>query len=165
MPDGATIEIKGLDELVKKLDDLSKLKAVHAGIKAAAVHVKGKIAKYPPKTAANRPSGPGSHWYERGKGSMYWRIRDNAKVSYGKKSEDLASGWAIKYNKSKFEAVVGNNVSYAVFVQGPKKGPKGKRQSKHMARIGWKSVDTVSKEETKRVQEYVFDAVMRAIKV
>jgi hypothetical protein len=32
-----------------------------------------------------------------------------------------------------------------------------------MARIGWKSIDTVAQEETKRVQELVYDAVRRAI--
>jgi phage gpG-like protein len=78
-------------------------------------------------------------------------------------SEDLDKKWTMKYDKNKFEAVVGNNASYAVFVQGPKQGGKGSRQAGHMARIGWKSIDTVAQEETKRVQELVYDAVRRAI--
>ena len=121
MPDaGVTVEIEGLDELIKKIDELGKLRKVHAGIRAGALHVKGKIAKMPSSTKANVPSGPGSHWYKRGTGSMYWRIRDNAKVSYGAKSENLSKKWTTKYNKAKFEAKVGNNASYAIFVQGPK---------------------------------------------
>ena len=160
MPDaGVTVEIEGLDELIKKLDDLGQLRKVHAGIRAAAIHVKGKIAKYPSKTGANRPSGPGSHWYQRGKGSMYWRIRDNKKVSYGAESENLSKKWTTKYNQQRWEGKVGNNASYAIFVQGPKDGG----QARHMAGIGWKAVDTVAEKETKRVQEYVYDAVRRAI--
>ena len=159
MPDsGVTMEIEGMEELIKKLEELGKMSKVHAGIRAAGMYVKGLMTVYPDETAANLPAGPGSHWYKRGTGSFYWRIRDNAKVSYGKKSEVLSSKWTSKYNKSKFEAVIGTNVSYAKFVQ----GPKG-TQSKTMKKIGWKGVDVVAKEETKRVQEYVFDAVRRAI--
>lgn len=152
MPDtGATIEIEGLDELVRKLDDLAKLTKVHAGMEAAALYLKGKIAIYPPATIANSPSNPSGQWYQRGWGVRY-------KGGGGRQtSEQLGQKWTTKYDKSKFEAVVGNNASYARFVQ----GPKG-TQAKAMARIGWKGVDSVASEETKRVQEYVIEAVMRA---
>jgi phage gpG-like protein len=158
MPEtGATIEIEGLDELVKKLNDLSKLKTVHAGIKAAGLYVKGKIAIYPPQTIANSPNNPSGQWYQRGWGIRY-------KGGGGRQvSEQLGKKWTMKYDQAKFEAVVGNNASYAVFVQGPKQGSKGSRQAGHMARIGWKSVDTVAEQESKRVQEYVYQAVRRAI--
>ena len=151
MPDtGATIEIQGMDELIKKLDDLKKMSKVHAGIRAAGMYIKGKIAIYPPATAANQP-GSGS-WYQRGWGTRY------AGGGGKQTSEQLGKKWTSKYNKGKFEAVIGTNVSYAKFVQ----GPKG-TQAKAMAKIGWTSIDTVAKEETKRVQEYVFEAVRRAI--
>jgi hypothetical protein len=155
MPEGATIEIEGLDELIRKLDDLKQLRKVHAGLKGAALHVKGKIAKYPRESKANFPAGPGSSWYERNKGSWYWRVRDNVKKQYGN-SEMLGKSWAIKYNQSKFEAIVGNDTSYGPFVQGAEQASFHKRRK-------WKTVDTVAKEETKRVQEYVFEAVRRAI--
>jgi phage gpG-like protein len=153
MPDAAaTIEIEGLDELIRKLDNLSKLKAVHTGLQAAATHIKGMMTVYPPETIANSPSNPSGQWYQRGWGVRY-------KGGGGRPiSEQLDKKWTMKYNKSRFEAIVGNNASYARFVQ----GPKG-TQAKAMARIGWKGVDTVAKEETKRVQEYVFEAVRRAI--
>ncbi len=156
MPDGATIEIKGLDEAIKKLTDVAKLRKVHAGIRAAGMYIKGKMAIYPPSTIANSPSNPSGQWYQRGWGVRY-------KGGGGRQtSEALGRKWTSKYNRAKFEGKVGNNASYAVFVQGPKKGSKGLRQAKHMAGIGWKSVDTVAKEEVKRVQEYVFEAVRRS---
>ena len=147
---GVTMEIEGMDELIKKLDELGKMSKVHAGMQAAAIHLKGKVAIYPPETAANQP-GHGS-WYQRGWGVKY------AGGGGIQSSEDLGQKWTTKYDKVKFEAVIGNNASYAKYVQ----GPKG-TQAKAMKRIGWKGIDVVSNEETKRVQEYVFDAVRRAI--
>ena len=159
MPEsGVTVEIEGLDALIKKLDNLGQLRQVHAGIRSAGVYIKGLMTKYPPSTAANRPAGPGSRWYKRGTGSFYWRIRDNAKVSYGKKSEVLSSKWFSKYNQSKYESRIGTNVSYAKYVQ----GPRG-LQAKALKKIGWKGIDVVAKEEKKKVAKYVFDAVKRAI--
>ena len=158
MPEGVEVKIEGMDELIKKLDDLGKMSTIHAGMKAAANILKGLMIVYPAHTAANMPAGPGSHWYKRGTGSFYWRIRDNAKVSYGKKSEVLKSKWTSKYDQYKFEAIIGNNVSYSPFVQ----GPKG-TQAKAMAKIGWQGVDTVANKELPRIQEMLFAAVKRAI--
>ncbi len=119
------------------------------------MYVKGKIAKYPPATIGNSPSNPRGQWYQRGWGVRY-------KGGGGRKtSENLGKKWTTKYNKAKFEAKVGNNASYAIFVQ----GPKGDGQARHMAGIGWKSIDTVAEKETKRVQEYVYEAVRRALGV
>ena len=153
MPEsGVTVEIEGLDELIKKLDNLSQLRKVHAGIRAAGMHVKGKIATYPPATIANLPSNPRGQWYQRGWGTRY-------KGGGGRQtSEQLGKKWTSKYDKNKFEAQVGTNVSYARFVQ----GPKG-TQAKALKKIGWTGIDKVAKEETKRVGEYVFEAVKRAI--
>ena len=158
MPEGVEVKIEGMDELIKKLDKLGKMSTVHAGMKGAGMMLKGLMTVYPPKTAANFPDGPGSSWYQRGKGSLYWRIRDNARVSYGKKSEVLSSKWTSKYSESKTEAIIGTNVSYSPFVQ----GPKG-TQSKTMANIGWRGVDTVANEQLPRIQEELFAAVKRAI--
>jgi hypothetical protein len=154
MPDGATITIEGMDELIAKLEKLGKLSTVHAALKAGGTHIKGLMTVYPPETMANNPGNPSGQWYDRGWGVRY-------KGGGGRQtSEVLDSKWTLKYDKSKFEAVVGNNASYARFVQ----GVKGE-QAKHMAGIGWKSIDTVAEEETKRVAEFVFDAVRRAIGV
>ena len=168
MPGEVTVEIEGLDELIKKLRDLGQLRKVHAGIRAAAIYVKGKIAKYPRSTFANKPRGFNSvysmtsrralnSWYQRGYGTKW--VRKDGSVKGSKTSENLGKKWTSKYNKDRFEAKVGNNASYAIFAQGPKQDG----QAKHMARIGWKSIDTVAEKETKRVQEYVYEAVRRAI--
>ena len=154
---GVTMEIKGMDELIKKLEELGKMSKVHAGMKAAMIHLKGKVNTYPDKTEANVPKHfVGGRWYERSWGSKRFTKKG---VKGPKTSERLDTAWTTSYDKVKFEAVIGNDASYAKYVQ----GPKG-TQAKAMKRIGWKGIDVVSNEETKRVQEYVFDAVMRAIK-
>ena len=157
MPDpGATITIEGMDELIAKLEKLGKMSALHSGMQNAAKHVYGLMTVYPRKTKANVPKHfVGGRWYKRGTGS-YWFTRKGARTDGS--SELLDKGWSMKYDKAKFEAVVGNDTSYAKFVQ----GVKGE-QSKAMANIGWKRVDTVAKEETKQITEFIFDAVKRAI--
>ena len=157
MPGEVTVEIEGLDELIKKLEKLGRLDKVHSAIKQGGVYLKGLMTKYPAETAANRPAGPGSSWYERSKGGFYWRVRDNNKVQTSS-SERLDTGWAIKYDKARYEAQIGTNVSYAKYVE----GPKG-TQAKALKRIGWKGIDVVSKEETPRIQEMVYQAIKRAV--
>jgi len=160
MPDtGATIEIEGLDELVRKLDDLAKLTKVHAGMLAALSHIKGKIAKYPRRKHIKIEDIGG--WASEKQRRWFFAALNKGEIDVPYKrgispgSEDLANKWTVKYDTKKFEGVVGNNASYARFVQGDK-------QSRMMDEIGWETVEEVSDRETKRVQEYVIEAVMRA---
>ena len=163
MPDsGATIEIEGLDELVRKLNDLAQLDKVHAGLKAAALYLKGQVAQYPARKHITIQQ-VGGWASEKQRRWFFWALREGKidvpyrrGVSPG--SENLGKKWTIKYDQAKFEATVGNNVSYGPFVQGNK-------QTKMMQMIGWKTVETVAKEEKQRVAEYIFDAVRRAIGV
>jgi len=160
MADEVTIEIKGLDELVKKLSDLGQLSKVHAGIQAAGMYLKGKLAVYPPRKRVTIASLGG--WKSEKQRRWFFAALREGKIEVPYRrgsspgSEDLANKWTSKYDQSKFEAVVGNNASYARFVMGDK-------QSSMMKVIGWKTVETIATDETKRVQEYVFDAVKRAI--
>jgi len=161
MPDtGATIEIEGLDELVRKLDDLAKLTKVHAGMEAAALYLKGKIARYPARKNVSIADAGG--WAsDKQRRWFFWALNaGKIEVPYKRGSspgsEDMANKWTTKYDKGKFEAVVGNNASYARFVMGDK-------QTKMMKLRDWRTVETVASAETKRVQEYVIDAVRRAL--
>ena len=161
MPEsGVTVEIEGLDELIKKLDNLSQLRKVHAGIRAAGMHVKGKIATYPPQKHIPI-SAVGGFKTDKSRRWFFWALsKGKIDVPYRRGvspgSEDLANKWTSKYDKNRFEGTIGNNASYARLVMGGK-------QTKMMKMIGWKTVEKVAKEETKRVGEYVFEAVKRAI--
>ena len=160
MPDGVTIEIKGLDEAVRKLENLTQLRKVHAGIRAAGMYLKGKMAIYPARKHISIASLGGwksdkqRKWFFANLRAGTIDVPYRRGVSPG--SETLGKKWTSKYDKNKFQAEVGNNASYARLVMGEK-------QTEMMKRIGWKKVDVIAKEETKRVQEYVIDAVRRAI--
>ena len=160
MPDGATIEIKGLDEAVKKLETMAQLRKVHAGIRAAGMYVKGKIAKYPARKHISIQSLGGwksdkqRKWFFANLRAGTIDVPYRRGISPG--SQALGRKWTSKYNKAKFETVVGNTASYARLVQGDK-------QTEMMKRIGWKTTETVAEKEVKRVQEYVFEAVRRSI--
>lgn len=134
------IQIKGLDRLQHKLAALADPQKYAAAMDAAATHVKGKIAKYPPSSEANRPNDV-LPWYERGYGTRY-------PGGGGRKtSQTLGRKWTIA-KRGTLARVVGNNVSYGPFVQ-------GERQAWFHKRRGWKTTETVAKEERKTVVEFL----------
>jgi hypothetical protein len=71
-------------------------------------------------------------------------------------SETLGRKWTIKSRDGGMSAVVGNNVSYGIFVQGEK-------QAAFHARRGWKTTEQVADKEGPRVREYIAEAIRRAL--
>ena len=151
----ATVKIEGLDKLMKKVKSIEGLEVVKGGISAAALHVKGKIAKYPPGSEANTKGPYPKRWYYRGIGQFWARVDG----SFGKRltSEDLGQKWTKQTRDAGLTAVVGNNVSYGPFVQ-----DRDKQASFH-GRRGWKTTQDVAEEETREVTELVVKAVNKAL--
>ena len=146
------VRIEGMEKLEKKLRKVQDKKTVRAALKAAGLHVKGKVAKYPPSSGANAPKGHGG-WYERGFGSKYRRL--DGQVTARKTSETLGRKWSVKQTRN--ETRVGNNVSYGPYVQ-----DEGDQASFHKGR-GWKTIQTVAKEEAPEVVKFVKKAVDKAL--
>ena len=146
----SNVTIKGLDKLQKKLGGVNA--AIVRGIKAGTLHIKGKIAKYPPSTIANSPSMP--RWYERGYGSK-WRTK--AGIRGRKSSENLGRKWTVSYENGGMTGRVGNNVSYGPYVQGPE------QQAHAMWVIGWKTTDDVADEEIDTVLDFINKQVDKAL--
>ena len=149
-----SIHIKGLDKLVGKLDTIAKLRVVKAGIKAGGLHIKGKIAKYPPRTIANMPGPYPKRWYQRGWGSKYARLSGG--IGGRQTSETLARRWTIRPRDAGMSVVVGNNVSYGIFVQGEK-------QAAFHERRGWKTTEMIAKSEGPEVRELIAKAIRQAL--
>ena len=152
----AQITLEGLDKLVKKLDNLAQLKTVAAAIKAGALHIKGKIAKYPPRRDVPQPfkSERQRRWFFAALRSGEIEVPYRRGQSPG--SEALGRKWTVKTRDNGLTAIVGNNVSYGPFVQ-------GEQQASFMAARGWKTTDTVAQEEGDRVNELVAQAVEKAL--
>ena len=144
----ANIDIKGLDELQSKIDSLAGMYAIKTGLKAAGMHIKGKIAEYPPESEANVPNG---HWYERGWGSR-WKGGTGGKQT----SETLGRKWTRKFIMGGLGILIGNNVSYGDYVQ-------GERQVGFHAARGWKTTEQVAEEETDEVVKFLKDHLDREL--
>jgi len=140
------VRVEGLDEIIRKIDSVAKLKRAVNGLRAGAVHIEGKMKQYPGSSIANSPSNPTGRWYERTYGPR-WRRRDGS-IGGRKTSEDLRSKWTIASEASGLRQVIGNNVSYGIHVQGEK-------QAHFHAARGWKTTEQVAKEETDTVVNFV----------
>jgi hypothetical protein len=152
---GNTIRIEGLTKLTAALGGLEGIKFAKAGIKAAALHIKGKIAKYPPGSDANIPGPYPKRWYIRGAG-QYWARADGS-VGRRLTSEDLGQRWTIQELNGGFGAKVGNNVSYGKFVQ------DADYQASFHKRRGWKTTQDVAKEEADEVNDLIRKEVEKVI--
>jgi len=149
------IEIEGLDKAIAKLVKAGKPKVLSAALKAAGLHVKGKVAVYPAATEANSPGNPTGKWYERGYGPRWIRKRAGG-IGGSKTSETLGRKWTVDQPDS-FSVVIGNNVSYGPYVQDPEK------QASFHAAHGWKTTEQVVKEETDAVMDFIRKEIRKAL--
>ena len=149
-----SIDIKGLDKAVAKLVKAGKLKELGGALKAAGLHVQGKINVYPAATEANSPGNPTGKWYERGFGSK-WQRKDGS-IGGRKTSETLGRKWTVDQPDS-FSVVIGNNVSYGPWVQDPEK------QTSFHAEHGWKTTAQVAKEETHAVMDFIRKEIRKVL--
>lgn len=153
-----TIQLKGLDRLKIKLGHIPP--GMKAGVKAATLHVKGKIAKYPPTTEANMPktfqSGGNNRWYQRGWGSKY--VLKSGTVHGTKSSEILGKAWTIKIRNDGLTGVIGNDTEYGPYVQDTDK------QAAPLKRIGWKTTGQVADEERETVLKFIQNQVEDALR-
>ena len=156
MPDaGVTIEIQGLDELVKKLDNLSQLKTVKAGIKSAAVYIQGVLKVYPHQKSIPL-SAVGGFKSDKQRRWFFANLKaGKIQVPY-KRTKALGHRWTVKTQDQGFTAIVGNNTPYGPLVMGDK-------QTTMMRMIGWKTTETIASEETRKVTEMVIKSVMEAV--
>lgn len=144
-------QIKGLPELLRKLDTLASLEGAKRGLKAGALHIKGVVSQYPPATEANNSAM--DRWYQRGYGPR-WRRRDGS-IGGSKTSEALGRKWAQESRNDGLTQVIGNNTSYGPWVQAAEKsGVKGPQAGFHREH-GWKTDDDVIDQEGARVLAFV----------
>ena len=143
--------IKGDAELKRKLAKLTDPRAIVPTLEAAAVHVKGKIAKYPSSGNAHRPQ---PFKTEKSKRYFFWALSQGIiEVPYRRGqspgSEDHGQSWTIKGMKNGMRQVIGSDTRYGPLLQGP-----GQQASYHQA-TGWKDTDTVAKEEEDEVLQFL----------
>lgn len=148
------VRIEGLDALVKKIKTIEEARFLIAGMKAGALHMKGKVAEYPPATEANDPSKP--RWYVRGWGPK-WRVK-SGDIHGRHTSETLGRKWSTRSSRAGLAWTIGNNVSYGPAVQDEEK------QAKFHKERGWKTTAGVVRDEAGRVLQYLQDELKKVLK-
>ena len=154
MPDG--IRIEGLPELQKIMQKLGTLQPVKTGLKSAALHVKGRIAKYPP--VSRRPQPFVSDLQRRG---FFAKLKSGEidvpyKRGISSKSERLGQSWTVEPRNAGLTQIVGSDTSYGPLVQ-------GERQTGYHKGTGWKTTNTVieqEKDEAIRIVKEVVDTAL-----
>lgn len=149
------VYVKGLDQLLRKVDSVQGLRVAVRVLRASAVHIKGKVATYPAATIANQPGAYPKRWYERGYGSKY--ARKSGGVGGRKTSETLGRKWTIAQRNGGLTQVIGNNVSYGPYVQDEKK------QARFHGARGWKTTQEVSEEEADTILNFVKAEIDKAL--
>lgn len=144
------VTVKGLDKLIEKLERLGKADALKRPMTQAVQHLHDTIAEYPPSGIANSPMN-GYSWYERGFGT---RTRTGRAWNT---SETLGRRWTEEVSANGQRGVVGNNASYAEYVQSAEK------QAGFHAMRGWKTDEQVTREEAGVVVEFFNDAIARLL--
>ena len=148
-----TIAVQGIDAIKRTLAGIHK--AAETGIKASAVYVQGVAKKYPAATEANEEGPYPKRWYKRGTGP-YWALKGGGS-NHRKTSETLNRKWTVKYFNGNLSAEVGNNVSYGPYVMGDDD------QAPYHKAHGWKTTGQIVKETAAKIQQFIRDAITKAL--
>ena len=114
-----SIEVEGADELIRKLTTLEQMRRVRATIQQEGRFLAGKLRHYPQKAHYSNPLIKTDERVRRG--FFYHLKHGDISVPYkrgGMGSERLGTRWTVKSENQGWQAVVGNNASYAQLVQG-----------------------------------------------
>jgi len=146
------IRIEGLPRLSEIMRRVGTLQPVKTGLRAGARHLQGKmISEKPP--VSRRPVA--QFWSDKQRrGFFYYLNAGKIDVPYYRRisqnSEDLTHSWTTEERNGGLTQIVGNDTKYGPLVQDEA------MQSRYHKITGWKTIQTISKEQT--------DEVVRALK-
>lgn len=149
------IRIEGIGPLLKKIRSIAELQPVIGAIKAAALHLKGKLAVYPEQKRLTRASVYGTPFKsDKQRRYFFWALRKGEiEVPYRRGespgSQTFGRRWTVRTSNRGLTAEVGNNVSYGPLLMDKQK------QSKYHAMVGWRTVEDIQAEETDTVMQFV----------
>ena len=150
-----TIDLDGLDEVLARLERVGSLAPLRAGVAAAALQIKGYIARYPPKRPREM------RFTDRQRRFFFWALRQGIiEVPYQRGqspgSEDLSQRWTIKLRQHGLTAIVGNNASYVRYVQ-----DRDRQSSYHKG--NWQTAQDVAERHAAEVTNIIRLAIEQAL--
>jgi predicted nicotinamide N-methyase len=149
---------EGLDELLKKLDNIEQLKPIKAALRAAGVQIAGWLAEYPAVSRRKQA-------FKSEKQRKYFFAalkKGEIEVPYRRgmswKSERLGQRWTMEEADDGNTVVVGNNASYARLTQ-----DRDEQAAYHKA-TGWRTVQDAEETQVPVVLELAKYYVEEALK-
>lgn len=148
------IKVLGIEETLQRLRSLTDMRAVNAMLLSAALYLKSKVAQYPPRKRLKRRAVYGQTFQSVRQRKWFFAALSNGDIEVPYRrglspgSESLGRKWTV-YSLSPFTVVVGNNVSYARYVQDQE------MQSRYMREVGWQTVQQVVEAEHERITEWL----------
>lgn len=144
----ATLEIRGLDQLLRRLNAVQVERVLRPPMVRSVERVRAHIGSYA------RSAGTPTASYIRGRGPT---LRDGSVRRLT--SQHLGKRWTVevKTNGSNLIGIVGNDTTYGPYVQ------SAEHQARHHAMRGWKTDVDVLEDETPWIQREFERAVQAAL--
>lgn len=158
-----TIRIEGMDKLRAALGALEASKAIVPVLKAALLHLRGKISVYPQETEANKPKTTfvpkgNNSWYERGYGSKW--VEKDGTIDGRQTSQTLGRSWTEAVDAAGKWASLGAKATYGPYVQ------DADSQTAAHKKHGWVTaqdvIDDNERDVLDMIGEYVDDILAKA---
>lgn len=155
----ADIKLEGKDYVLAKLALLGRLDPVKAGIRAAGIYLKGKLAQYPQVNRLTRAEVYGETFKTaRQRRAFFAKLKSGAiEVPYHRGespgSQRFKARWAVTGENNGMTAVVGNNATYGPLLMDTE------LQSVYARRVGWRTTDAVIEEERAEVLRIISEAI------
>ena len=153
-----SLRLEGAERLKRKLAAVEK--GARVGLKAAALHVQGELKNTkPPASSAHRPQPFKTNKQRRG---FFAKLRSGQiQVPYRRRmspgSQDLTHSWTQRAEQRGMRQVVGTNVSYASFVQGP-------HQTSYHRKTGWKTESQILQAERSLIERHIMQSIEREMR-
>jgi hypothetical protein len=146
------IKVRGVAEAQGAVRKIAAMRGLRRGVQAGALHLKGKMAVYPPKNRPTRASVYGKSFvnYRQQQAVMAKLKSGDAPYKRGISggSEAFGRRWTTETRDGGLVGVVGNNASYGEYVMGDE-------QSKYMGAVGWEKASDIAKREEGDVRRIV----------
>lgn len=156
MSDFIAIDIAGIEGIQASLKHLPP-EAQEAVTDDVSTYLINVLKLYPPYRYVSRRSAYGFPFFtDKQRRWFFWALGTGELKIGNTRTQTLAKGW--KKIGSGANVIVANETPYAAFVMG-----EGE-QSRHEAKVGWKTLDTVVSERASRIIEIADAAIKKALK-
>lgn len=141
---------------------LEQSRGMVAGLSAAALYLKGKLAVYPARKTVSRKSVYGRSFASDAQRRFVMMLIRRGDVPYrrggSRESESFGRRWSTQSQRGGLEQVIGNNASYARYLM------DDEEQSRYHAAVGWRKVGDIVNRERGEVIRIVQSGVDRDLR-